>query len=215
MVSPTLHTFSTRRGMERLPPEILESIYQHLPTSQEGVRTLVALLSCHSFLAETARSNVAWEPQLQRWKYSSTTAKRGDHSAYEWYAIRAKIDRQASHRISALIEGTHDRLPAVQQLIEPDLAILDQLVHISEIDRTKDPHNYLARKYWATKAAETVSRRYAMGVWTRMAEGGFEDPQEAFEEGALAFSLFRGQHVGQVRLLSLSLSVRGKFNVRS
>ena len=185
--------------MDRLPGELIDIILQHLPTSSESVRTLVALLTVNSYIASNAISNAAWEPQLH-WKHSSSTLVRGNKSAYEWYAIRAKIDREfALDRIITLIEGTNHRIPAMQRLSSGGLDILDKLIALSEIAAEDDPKNYLATRYWASEAIETISRRHAMAIWAKMAQGGYEDLAKAFEEGALAFGLFRGQYPGQVR----------------
>lgn len=184
--------------MERLPVEVLEIIFQKLPQSIEGVATLLSLRTVEKYVGNIAIGNPAWEGQLARWQHAEPTLLRGQHTAYEFYVRRAKNDRTASIKITALIDTTGNRLPQMQDITTDGLNILDRLIQLSKIDATDDEENYLATRYWAIKSIETVSRRHAITVWTKMAQGGYEDQAEAFEEGALAFGLFRGQTVGQV-----------------
>lgn len=185
--------------MERLPVEILDLIFQRLPQSIEGVRTLIALQTVEKFVGNVATGNPAWERQLARWQHSEPSMSREEDPAFKWYGTRARIDLTAVWKINNLIAKTSHRIPYMHEITTLGLNILDRLIHLSKVDAEEDPVNYLATRYWANKAVESLSRRHAITVWSRMSEGRYEDPAEAFEEGASAFGLFRGQTIGQVR----------------
>ena len=204
---------ATRQDMPAIPPEVLEEILLELPP--QDAETLPALLACtsvsHTF-SEVVKLDSIWKPIVaHRWsgrapvflelsdpqdRHDMLAAfPEGDNvplSIYGRLVKRKAIKRIFDRHFEALLAEPTHQIPHVSALIELGetniFPFLDWLAFV--LTESDDEDDWLSRRDWAHQVRTAISRRKAIDVWKRIAEGW--DGPEALIEGVYSFSAFYG-----------------------
>lgn len=190
-----------------LPTEVIEHILSFLPPLDPlSVPTLLACTLTSKRLSSISHSSLAWAPHLARW----TDVKRGLPSAHAigaqpYYKLRHGLDKDAIALVKKLARATHGRTGTIGKLVDLSLNVVDRLREATKMEEDEEPEEWMAMRYWATKALGVIMRAAAVETWERIRED--EDDESLFDAVA-AFSVHRGASPARVRSISGALCHR-------
>ncbi|KAK0198869.1 hypothetical protein F5146DRAFT_1021313 [Armillaria mellea] len=211
-----------------LPLDVLIHILSQLPPSPKGrcddpIYAFVGFLEASTLLREAAMVSLLWEPHY-RARYThcdeQAEARRLSVTNGDWrllYVARRQLDgvvlrhldeivRQRSGQLEharSIFELSFDIWDVMQTEAEQPVPVLLRGANGDHAEQTQNiTPNALTRRYWARSIMESISRSYAIDLWTRSERG---DDSVSFVESFSALSCFLGKSPKQMSEIFLPL----------
>jgi F-box protein 21 len=200
--------------MPQLPLDLYIAILHNLPAHRlecdGGVPALVSCLQANSLLREAALVPSLWEPHYRaRYLHSENPDKSAVPNWRLMYVERRRQDNMALDLLDGMVsrrEGRYQRAAALTALSFNLWDVLDiqcslpvpPLFSQDENATTAAAAPYaLTRRYWASKMAEAISRRFAILQWGRLARE--TENSVSFVDAFSTLSCFFGKPPREVR----------------
>ncbi|KAG7452319.1 uncharacterized protein BT62DRAFT_1071472 [Guyanagaster necrorhizus] len=214
-----------------LPLDVFIHILSHLPPSpkrgcHDPIYAFVGFLEASTLLREAAKVPSLWEPHY-RVRYThcdeQAEARRLSTLNGDWrllYVARRRLDSKALRCLDEIIRQRNGQLEHAKSIFELSFDIWDVMQTEAEqpvpepfrrtneypsVDITHIAPNALTRRYWARSIMESISRSYAIDLWTRSQRG---DESVSFVESFSALSCFMGKSPRQMSEIFLPLMDR-------
>ncbi|KDQ11128.1 hypothetical protein BOTBODRAFT_35661 [Botryobasidium botryosum FD-172 SS1] len=196
----------------RLPSEVYEAIFSHLPALRDSDASVLTLLNCSitcSALRCAVTQSYIWKPHYQiRWVKcdKEREAERiAMHGGNYWmmYVARRRQDC-AALELLADITAAKSHHVAMLQLVEQLGSDVWDIISLeaNSLGRSLGDHqreyyqsDRLSRKYWAQEVLRTLTRFHAVRCCEKIASGG----DISFEEGLCALSSFHGVGYDEIK----------------
>ncbi|KAK0208777.1 hypothetical protein DFS33DRAFT_1305544 [Desarmillaria ectypa] len=209
-----------------LPLDVLIHILSHLPPSprrgcDDPIYAFVGFLEANTLLREAAMVSSLWEPHY-RARYihcdEQAEAQRLSMTNGDWrllYVARRRLDNVALQHLDEIVRQRSGQLEHAKSIFELSFDIWDIMQteaeqpvpvpfrRVNDAEQTQDiAPNAPTRRYWARSIMESISRSYAIDLWTRSQRG---DDSVSFVESFSALSCFLGKSPRQMSEIFLPL----------
>ncbi|KAJ6503359.1 Hemimethylated DNA-binding protein YccV like-domain-containing protein [Mycena vitilis] len=193
-----------------LPLDLYVAILEHVPphrTESDGVRTLVNCLAANSQLREAALVGALWEPHYRvrylHHEQDSESRRKARHDSWRsMYVERRRQDKVALGLLNEMVFRRQGRHRHAATLASMSFDIWDALEiqcslpvpHLFGGSIAPAAPHALTRRFWAEAVLNTISRRFAILQWGRLANTEADsDNSVSFVDGFSSLSCFFGK----------------------